>query len=98
MLPSIELQGNFIQSLISEAREKGYRTVETDSDVQRIWAETVQAISKVTVFDHVKSWIQNENVEGKQKYSAFSLAGLKTYIAKLNEESAASFPSFVTVK
>ena len=98
MLPSIELQGNFIQSLIQEAREKGYRTVEADSDAQRKWAETVQAISKVTVFDHVKSWIQNDNVEGKQKYSAFFLAGLKTYIAKLNEESAASFPSFVTVK
>lgn len=95
MLPSIELQGNFISQLIEEAKTRGDKTVEADAKAQAQWAETVQAISKITVFDKVKSWIQNDNVNGKKKYSAFFLAGLQNYIAKLKEEAEAKYPSFV---
>ncbi|RMZ76363.1 hypothetical protein DV738_g4983, partial [Chaetothyriales sp. CBS 135597] len=89
MLPSIELQADFIIKLIEETRNRGDITVEADANAQTEWANTVQAISGQTVFDKVKSWIQNDNVKGKKKYSSFFLAGLKTYIAKLNEESNA---------
>lgn len=103
MLPSIELQGDFIYRLIEEARKRGEdggnsASVEADAKAQEQWAQTVQAISRQTVFDKVKSWIQNDNVEGKSKYSAFFLAGLQTYIAKLKEESEAKYPSFVFAK
>lgn len=95
MLPSIELQGGFIAQLIEEATKRGDTTVEADAKAQEEWAETVQAIAKQTVFDKVKSWIQNDNIVGKKKYSAFFLAGLQTYQSKLSEESGAKYPSFV---
>ncbi|KAF4470482.1 FAD NAD(P)-binding domain-containing, partial [Fusarium albosuccineum] len=95
MLPSIELQGDFISKLIEETRKRGDETVEANANAQAKWAETVQAISKQTVFDKVKSWIQNDNVEGKKKYSAFFLAGLRNYQSKLAEEASAEYPSFV---
>nr|BCT03376.1 Baeyer-Villiger monooxygenase [Exophiala jeanselmei] len=109
MLPSIELQGDFIVSLIDEVDRKNKTadddddkggtsaggTVEADAQAQKEWAATVQAISRATVFDKVKSWIQNDNVEGKKKYSAFFLAGLQSYIAKLTEEKESRYPSFV---
>lgn len=98
MLPSIELQGDFIVQLIEEARKRGAKTVEADVKPQEEWSETVQAISRATVFDKVKSWIQNDNVEGKKKYSAFFLAGLQSYRAKLAEEADAKYPSFSFVK
>jgi len=95
MLPSIELQGDFIAQLIEEAGKRGDKTVEADAKAQAEWAQTVQAISKATVFDKVKSWIQNDNVEGKKKYSAFFLAGLQSYRAKLAAEADDKYPSFV---
>ncbi|OQV06001.1 hypothetical protein CLAIMM_10645 [Cladophialophora immunda] len=98
MLPSIELQGDFIVKLIQEANTRGDNTVEADAKAQAEWAQTVQQISKATVFDKVKSWIQNDNVEGKKKYSAFFLAGLQNYIARLAEETEAKYPSFVFAK
>jgi cyclohexanone monooxygenase len=98
MLPSIELQGKFIVQLIGEANKRGDKTVEADAKAQAQWAQTVQAISRATVFDKVKSWIQNDNVDGKKKYSAFFLAGLQNYWAKLAEEADAKYPSFVFAK
>ncbi|RDB15945.1 Baeyer-Villiger monooxygenase [Hypsizygus marmoreus] len=98
MLPSIELQGNFIIQLIEEANKRGSKTVEADAEAQAKWDEKVQAISKATVFDKVKSWIQNDNVDGKQKRSAFFLAGLQNYRATLGEEADAKYPSFVFAK
>ncbi|KAH0842444.1 hypothetical protein AYO21_10747 [Fonsecaea monophora] len=98
MLPSIELQGDFIIKLIQEARNRGDKTVEADAKAQADWAQVVQQISKATVFDKVKSWIQNDNVQGKKKYSAFFLAGLQNYIAKLAEETETRYPSFVFTK
>ncbi|RMZ78974.1 hypothetical protein DV737_g3613, partial [Chaetothyriales sp. CBS 132003] len=98
MLPSIELQGDFIIKLIEETNKRGDKTVEADAKAQTEWAKTVQAISKATVFDKVKSWIQNDNVEGKKKYSAFFLAGLNNYIAKLVQETDTKYPSFVFAK
>lgn len=95
MLPSIELQGKFISQLIEEAKARGAGAVEAGAAAQEEWAATVQAISKATVFDKVKSWIQNDNVAGKKKYSAFFLAGLQTYIAKLEEEAERKYKSFV---
>lgn len=86
MLPSIEIQGDLIAQLIEEATKRGYKTVEADANAQVQWAQTVQAVSKQTVFDKVKSWLQNDNVEGKMKYSAFFLAGLHNYRAKLEED------------
>jgi hypothetical protein len=98
MLPSIELQGDFVVKLIEEASKRGDNTVEAEAKARAQWAETVQAISKATVFDKVKSWIQNDNVDGKKKYSAFFLAGLQSYRAKLTEEADAKYPSFLFVK
>jgi len=98
MLPSIELQGNFIVQLIDEANKRGDKTVEAEGAAQEKWAQVVQAISRATVFDKVKSWIQNDNVDGKKKYSAFFLAGLQSYRAKLAEEADAEYPSFVFAK
>jgi cyclohexanone monooxygenase len=98
MLTSIELQGKFIVQLIGEANKRGDKTVEADAKAQAQWAQTVQAISRATVFDKVKSWIQNDNVDGKKKYSAFFLAGLQNYRAKLAEEVEAKYPSFVFAK
>ena len=70
------------------------RLVEANAEAQVRWAETVQEISKLTVFDKVKSWIQNDNIEGKKKYSAFFLGGLQTYDSKLSEEANAKYASF----
>lgn len=94
MLPSIELQAGFIAQLVEDARERRQQSVEANAEAQVRWAETVQEISRLTVFDKVKSWIQNDNVEGKKKYSAFFLGGLATYDSKLNEEANAKYPSF----
>lgn len=95
MLPSIEIQGNFIRELIEESNKRGTKYVEVDAKAQAAWDENVQAISETTIFSKVKSWVQNDNIEGKTKYSAFFLAGLQTYIAKLTEETGAKYPSFV---
>ncbi|OBT50161.1 hypothetical protein VE04_08865 [Pseudogymnoascus sp. 24MN13] len=92
--PSIEVQGDFITKLILESQARGTKTVEADKEAQGKWDETVQAISAVTIFSKVKSWVQNDNVEGKTKYSAFFLAGLGNYIAKLEEETGGKYPSF----
>ncbi|KAL5346056.1 hypothetical protein ACLOAV_009087 [Pseudogymnoascus australis] len=95
MLPSIEIQGNFIRELIEESKKRGAKSVEADAKAQAAWDENVQAISQATIFSKVKSWVQNDNIEGKTKYSAFFLAGLQNYIAKLAEETGAKYPSFV---
>ncbi|NBQ42147.1 MAG: hypothetical protein EBU23_06280 [Mycobacteriaceae bacterium] len=94
MLPTIELQAGFIAELVEEARARQQQSVEANAEAQVRWAATVQEISKLTVFDKVKSWIQNNNVEGKKKYSAFFLGGLQTYVDKLGEEAKAKYPSF----
>ena len=93
--PSIEVQGDFITKLIEESKARGTQSIEADKEAQKKWDETVQAISAVTIFSKVKSWVQNDNVEGKTKYSAFFLAGLQNYIEKLKEETGAKYPSFV---
>ncbi|KFY60372.1 hypothetical protein V496_05347 [Pseudogymnoascus sp. VKM F-4515 (FW-2607)] len=93
--PSIEVQGDFIARLIEETSARGARTIEADAGAQREWDEGVQAISEATIFSKVKSWVQNDNVEGKRKYSAFFLAGLGNYIEKLEVERAGKYPSFV---
>lgn len=98
MLPSIELRGEFSARLIEGASKRGDNSVKADANAQAKCAENVQAISKSTVFDKVKSWIQNDNVEGKKKYSAFFLPGLQSYRAKLTEEADEKYPSFVFVK
>ncbi|OBT45045.1 hypothetical protein VE00_04177 [Pseudogymnoascus sp. WSF 3629] len=92
--PSIEVQGDFITKLIEESKTRGTNTIEADKEAQEKWDETVQAISAVTIFSKVKSWVQNDNVEGKTKYSAFFLAGLQSYIGKLEEETGGKYPSF----
>ncbi|OBT86413.1 hypothetical protein VE02_05292 [Pseudogymnoascus sp. 03VT05] len=92
--PSIEVQGDFITKLILESQSRGTKTIEADAEAQGKWDETVQAISAVTIFNKVRSWVQNDNVEGKTKYSTFFLAGLGNYIAKLEEETGAKYPSF----
>lgn len=93
--PSIEVQGNFIAELIEEAKKRGTKSIEADAKAQAAWDAGVQAISAVTIFNKVKSWVQNDNIEGKTKYSAFFLAGLQNFIAKLAEETGAKYPSFV---
>ncbi|OBT68911.1 hypothetical protein VE03_02119 [Pseudogymnoascus sp. 23342-1-I1] len=93
--PSIEVQGDFIAKLIEEAKARGKKSVEADAKAQAAWDEGVQAISQATIFSKVKSWVQNDNVEGKTKYSAFFLAGLQSYIGKLAEETGGKYPSFV---
>ncbi|OBT69755.1 hypothetical protein VE03_00908 [Pseudogymnoascus sp. 23342-1-I1] len=95
MLPSIEIQGNFIRGLIEESNKRDAKSVEADEKAQAAWDENVQAISQETIFSKVKSWVQNDNIEGKTKYSAFFLAGLQNYIAKFVEETGAKYPSFV---
>ncbi|KAL2802233.1 hypothetical protein BJX63DRAFT_120528 [Aspergillus granulosus] len=92
---SIEVQGNFVAELIEEANQRGTKTVEAEPTAQAQWDQTVQGVSKQTVFDQVKSWIQSNNIEGKQKYSVFYLAGLQDYRAKLAEEAGAKYSSFV---
>jgi cation diffusion facilitator CzcD-associated flavoprotein CzcO len=92
---SIEVQGNFVVELIEEVIKRGTKSIEAEPKAQSQWDETVQNISKVTVFDQVKSWIQSNNIEGKKKYSAFYLAGLQSYRSKLEEESGAKYSSFV---
>ncbi|KAL3456481.1 hypothetical protein BJX64DRAFT_270566 [Aspergillus heterothallicus] len=93
--PSIEVQGNFVAELIEEVNKRGTKTIEAEPTAQAQWDETVQGISKQTVFDQVKSWIQSNNIEGKKKYSAFYLAGLQSYRSKLEEEAGAEYSSFV---
>ena len=94
--PAIEVQGNFVAELVEESVKRGGGTVvEAQPKAQEQWDETVQAVSKQTVFDSVKSWIQSNNVVGKKKYSAFFLVGLSNYKTKLGEEADAKYPSFV---
>ncbi|KAL3448149.1 hypothetical protein BJX65DRAFT_275959 [Aspergillus insuetus] len=97
ILPSIELQGDFIVKLIKEANRRDARSpsVEADAKAQVQWWATVQAVSKATVFDKVKSWLQNDNVKVKAKYSAFFLAGLHNYRARLEEEERGEYQLFV---
>ncbi|BCS30503.1 flavin-containing monooxygenase [Aspergillus puulaauensis] len=93
--PAIEVQGDFVAELVEESVKRGGTIVEAQPKPQEQWDETVQAVSKQTVFDSVKSWIQSNNVAGKKKYSAFFLGGLSNYKAKLVEEADAKYPSFV---
>ncbi|KAL4912765.1 hypothetical protein BDW62DRAFT_193964 [Aspergillus aurantiobrunneus] len=92
---AIEVQGDFIAELIEEGTKVGSKAIEADASAQAQWDEAVQALSKHTVFDQVKSWIQSNNIEGKKKYSAFFLGGLQNYRAKLAEEAEAKYRSFV---
>ncbi|KAL4787115.1 hypothetical protein BJX76DRAFT_41280 [Aspergillus varians] len=92
--PGVEVQGDFVAELIAEGIKKGSKAIEASADAQAQWDDAVQTLSKQTVFDKVKSWIQSNNVEGKKKYSALFLGGLQNYRAKLIEEAGAGYPSF----
>ncbi|KAF9890822.1 hypothetical protein FE257_005393 [Aspergillus nanangensis] len=92
--PIVEVQGDFVVRLIRELNQRGGRSIEANRDAELKWTELVQAVSRSTVFDKVRSWIQNNNVAGSEKFPVLFLGGLNTYTAKLEEEANIQYPSY----
>ncbi|MCA5892502.1 NAD(P)/FAD-dependent oxidoreductase [Isoptericola sp. NEAU-Y5] len=78
LVPTIELQVDFITSLVERA-EAEQATVETSREVERRWSATCREIAEATVFSRVDSWLFGANVPGKKPSVLFYLAGIAAY-------------------
>ena len=79
LVPSIEVQVEFITDLIRDAGSTGAVTIEATTSAEQQWTDTCKEIAGYTLFPKADSWIFGANIPGKPKTVLFYLAGLGAY-------------------
>jgi cyclohexanone monooxygenase len=90
-----EYQINWMTNLIVHARNRDYRSIDTDSAVEHQWVERCRAGAELTLFPQVDSWINGANVPGKPKASMFFMEGMAAYMLELDRIVGADYAPFV---
>ena len=78
-----EYQINWMTSLISSAREHGYRSIDTSSTAEDAWVAQCRDGMSQTLFPQVESWINGANVPGKPRAAMFYMGGMAAYMSEL---------------
>jgi hypothetical protein len=93
LIPSIEVQVEFITQLIQRA-ETDQIVIEATQEAEDEWTETCRTIADFTLFPKTDSWIFGANIPGKKHSVMFYLAGLGAYRGVLAELEAANYKGF----
>lgn len=93
LVPSIEVQVEFITTLI-ETAESQEAVVETTQDVEDDWSATCKEIADATVFPKTDSWIFGANIPGKKNSVLFYMAGIGAYRGVLADVAANDLKGF----
>lgn len=93
LVPSIEVQVEFITTLVREAERRG-AVVEATAEAEAAWTETCKEIAGFTLFPKTDSWIFGANIPGKKPSVLFYLGGLGAYRGVLADVEAKGFDGF----
>jgi cation diffusion facilitator CzcD-associated flavoprotein CzcO len=75
----IELQGNWIASIIRKMESEGIRSIEAHKEAESSWNDEVNAVANMTLLPLANSWYMGSNIPGKPIQSLNYLGGLPTY-------------------
>ncbi|KAE8375822.1 hypothetical protein BDV26DRAFT_266909 [Aspergillus bertholletiae] len=78
----IELQGNWIASMISKIEQESIRSLTATPQAESAWNDEVNAITNMTLLPLANSWYMGSNIPGKPVQSLNYLGGLPTYRQK----------------
>lgn len=95
LVPSIEVQVEWITNCVEYVLKKGVTTIEPTSEVESDWLDLCRMIAHNTLFEKTQSWIFGANIPGKKEAVRFYLGGLANYSKIINEVSDAGYPGFL---
>ncbi|CAG8891791.1 unnamed protein product [Penicillium egyptiacum] len=75
----IELQGDWIASIITKMEKENIRSVTATPDAASAWNNEVNTIANMTLLPLAKSWYMGSNIPGKPVQSLNYVGGLPTY-------------------
>lgn len=93
LIPSIEVQVEFITKLVAEAEKRGM-VIEPTQKAEDDWTVTCKTIADFTLFPKTDSWIFGANIPGKKPSVMFYLGGLGAYRGILDEIESKGFEGF----
>lgn len=94
LVPSLEVQVEWISDLIGHAERSGASTVEPTREAEENWTATCQEVANATLFPKADSWIFGSNIPGKEKTVMFYMAGLSAYRQQLAAERDKDYANF----
>ncbi|PXY25187.1 NAD(P)/FAD-dependent oxidoreductase [Prauserella sp. PE36] len=95
LVPSIEVQVDWISELVGHAERNGVRTVEPTQEAEDQWTATCKEIADMTLFPKVESWIFGANIPGKKHAVMFYMGGLANYRTQLADVRDAGFRGLI---
>jgi len=93
LVPSIEVQVEFVTKLVRSAQERG-AVVEVTQEVEDAWTEECASIANMTLFPKTDSWIFGANIPGKKHSVLFYLGGMSAYRDLLAEVEEQGFRGY----
>ncbi|TWX36272.1 NAD(P)/FAD-dependent oxidoreductase [Frigoribacterium sp. ACAM 257] len=93
LVPSIEVQVEFVTKLIAAAEQQG-GTIETTQEFEDAWSEECTSIANATLFPKTDSWIFGANIPGKKHTVLFYLGGMASYRGVLDDVQQAGLRGF----
>ncbi|MET0468388.1 MAG: NAD(P)/FAD-dependent oxidoreductase [Aeromicrobium sp.] len=94
LVPSIEVQVEFITELIAASERRGGAVVEATPEAEERWTDTCNEVAHMTVFPKADSWIFGANIPGKKKRVMFYMGGLGNYRTVLEEVRSGDYRGF----
>src|SRR5699024_5901370 len=94
LVPSLEVQVEWISDLIGHAERSGASTVEPTREAEDNWTATCQEVANATLFPKADSWIFGSNIPGKEKTVMFYMAGISAYRQQLSAERDNDYANF----
>ena len=95
LVPAIEVQVEFITTLIEEAERTG-ALIDADPVKEAEWTELCRTIADYTLFPKTDSWIFGANIPGKKHTVMFYLAGMGAYRTALAEVQENGFDGLIS--
>lgn len=98
LVPAIEVQVEFITSLVADAehrRRAGFDAViEVPPECEERWTQHCHDLAAGTLYAEIDSWIFGANIPGKKHNILFYLGGLGKYGEHLRQEAEGGFSGF----
>lgn len=91
----IELQGNWITSIIRKMESEGVRSLTATKEAESAWNDEVNALANKTVLPLAKSWYMGSNIPGKPVQSLNYIGGLPVYRERCANALEQDFAGFV---
>jgi cyclohexanone monooxygenase len=93
----MEIQSKWIGSLLTYMKTNAKSTVSPGPEGEKAWSDLVDGMSKMVLFTspNCNSWYLGSNIPGKKRQYFVYVAGLPSYIAKLEEETQKNYQGFI---